>query len=106
MQSHVRVSFNVPEFTVDIDANGVLRVLEAVRICGLTDRCRVYQASTSELFGKVEEVPQNGDTPLYPYYPLAAAKQYGYCIMEEYREAYRMFCFLIHSYGEQNYIYK
>ena len=91
-QSHVQVSFDVPEFTADVDATGVLRVLEAVRVCGLTESCRVYQASTSELFGKVEEVPQNEKTPFHPYSPYAVAKLYGYWIIKEYREAYHMFC--------------
>ena len=91
-QSHVQVSFDSPEFTADIDATGVLRVLEAVRNCGLTDTCRIYQASTSELYGKVEEVPQNEETPFHPYSPYAVAKQYGYWIVREYREAYNMFC--------------
>ena len=91
-QSHVQVSFDSPEFTADIDATGVLRVLEAVRNCGLADTCRIYQASTSELYGKVEEVPQNEETPFHPYSPYAVAKQYGYWIVKEYREAYNMFC--------------
>ncbi len=91
-QSHVQVSFDVPEFTADVDAIGVLRVLEAVRICGLADTCRIYQASTSELYGKVEEVPQSETTPFHPYSPYAVAKQYGYWIVKEYREAYKMFC--------------
>ena len=91
-QSHVQVSFEVPEFTADVDATGVLRVLEAVRLCGLIDTCRIYQASTSELYGKVEEVPQNEQTPFHPYSPYAVAKQYGYWIVKEYREAYGMFC--------------
>lgn len=91
-QSHVQVSFDVPEYTADVAAVGVLRVLEAVRACGLEKKCRIYQASTSELFGKVEEVPQNEDTPFHPYSPYAAAKQYGYWIVKEYREAYGMFC--------------
>lgn len=90
-QSHVQVSFDVPEFTADIDAVGVLRVLEAVRLCGLKDTCRIYQASTSELFGKVEEVPQKETTPFHPYSPYAVAKQYGFWITKEYREAYGMF---------------
>lgn len=90
-QSHVQVSFDVPEFTADIDATGVLRVLEAVRLCGLAKTCRVYQASTSELYGKVEEVPQNENTPFHPYSPYAVAKQYGFLITKEYREAYGMF---------------
>ena len=91
-QSHVQVSFDSPEFTADVDATGVLRVLEAVRQCGLTDTCRIYQASTSELYGKVEEVPQNENTPFHPYSPYAVAKLYGYWIVREYREAYNMFC--------------
>lgn len=91
-QSHVQVSFDSPEFTADVDATGVLRVLEAVRQCGLTDTCRIYQASTSELYGKVEEVPQNENTPFHPYSPYAVAKLYGYWIVKEYREAYNMFC--------------
>lgn len=91
-QSHVQVSFDSPEFTCDVDATGVLRILEAIRQCGLADTCRMYQASTSELFGKVEEVPQNENTPFHPYSPYAVAKQYGYWIVKEYREAYNMFC--------------
>lgn len=91
-QSHVQVSFDVPEYTADVDALGVLRVLEAVRICGLEKTCRIYQASTSELYGKVEEVPQREETPFHPYSPYAVAKQYGFWIVKEYREAYRMFC--------------
>ena len=91
-QSHVQVSFDVPEYTADVDATGVLRVLEAVRVCGLGDSCRIYQASTSELYGKVEEVPQNEKTPFHPYSPYAVAKLYGYWIIKEYREAYHMFC--------------
>lgn len=91
-QSHVQVSFDVPEFTADVDATGVLRILEAVRVCGLTDTCRIYQASTSELYGKVEEVPQSETTPFHPYSPYAVAKLYGYWITKEYREAYNMFC--------------
>lgn len=90
-QSHVQVSFDSPEFTADIDATGVLRVLEAVRITGLAEACRIYQASTSELYGKVEEVPQNENTPFHPYSPYAVAKQYGFWITKEYREAYHMF---------------
>ena len=88
----MQVSFDSPEFTADVDATGVLRVLEAVRQCGLTDTCRIYQASTSELYGKVEEVPQNENTPFHPYSPYAVAKLYGYWIVREYREAYNMFC--------------
>ena len=91
-QSHVQVSFDVPEYTADVVATGVLRVLEAVRVCGLAETCRIYQASTSELYGKVEEVPQNENTPFHPYSPYAVAKQYGYWIVKEYREAYNMFC--------------
>lgn len=91
-QSHVQVSFDSPEFTADVDATGVLRVLEAVRLCGLAQTCRIYQASTSELYGKVEQVPQNENTPFHPYSPYAVAKLYGYWIVKEYREAYNMFC--------------
>ena len=91
-QSHVQVSFDSPEFTADVDAVGVLRVLEAVRQLGLADTCRIYQASTSELYGKVEEVPQNENTPFHPYSPYAVAKLYGYWIVKEYREAYNMYC--------------
>lgn len=91
-QSHVQVSFDVPEYTANTDATGVLRVLEAVRISGLSDTCRIYQASTSELYGKVEEVPQNENTPFHPYSPYAVAKLYGFWIVKEYREAYNMFC--------------
>ncbi|NBH72684.1 GDP-mannose 4,6-dehydratase [Clostridiaceae bacterium] len=91
-QSHVQVSFDVPEFTADVDAVGVLRILEAVRVCGFADTCRIYQASTSELYGKVEEVPQSESTPFHPYSPYAVAKQYGYWIVKEYREAYHMYC--------------
>jgi GDPmannose 4,6-dehydratase len=91
-QSHVQVSFDSPEFTADVDAVGVLRILEAVRQLGMTDQCRIYQASTSELYGKVEEVPQNENTPFHPYSPYAVAKQYGFWIVKEYREAYNMYC--------------
>lgn len=91
-QSHVQVSFDSPEFTADVDATGVLRILEAVRQCGLAETCRIYQASTSELYGKVEEVPQNENTPFHPYSPYAIAKQYGFWIVKEYREAYNMYC--------------
>lgn len=91
-QSHVQVSFDVPEYTADVVATGVLRVLEAVRLCGLSESCRIYQASTSELYGKVEEVPQSETTPFHPFSPYAVAKQYGYWIVKEYREAYNMFC--------------
>ena len=91
-QSHVQVSFDSPEFTADVDAVGVLRILEAVRLLGLKETCRIYQASTSELYGKVEEVPQNVNTPFHPYSPYAVAKQYGYWIVKEYRDAYNMYC--------------
>ena len=91
-QSHVQVSFDVPEYTADVVATGVLRVLEAVRVCGLEKNCKIYQASTSELYGKVEEVPQRETTPFHPYSPYAVAKQYGFWIVKEYREAYKMFC--------------
>ena len=91
-QSHVQVSFDVPEYTADVVATGVLRILEAVRLCGLEKSCRIYQASTSELYGKVEEVPQSETTPFHPYSPYAVAKQYGYWIIKEYREAYGMYC--------------
>ena len=91
-QSHVQVSFDAPEFTADVDAVGVLRVLEAVRTNHLEKTCKVYQASTSELYGKVEEVPQNENTPFHPYSPYAVAKLYGFWIVKEYREAYGMFC--------------
>ncbi len=91
-QSHVQVSFDSPEFTADVDATGVLRVLEAVRACGFEATCRIYQASTSELYGKVEAVPQNEETPFHPYSPYAVAKLYGFWIIKEYREAYNMFC--------------
>lgn len=91
-QSHVQVSFDTPEYTANVDATGVLRILEAVRQCGLSDTCRIYQASTSELYGKVEQVPQNEDTPFHPYSPYAVAKLYGFWIVKEYREAYGMYC--------------
>lgn len=91
-QSHVKVSFDVPEYTADTDAIGVLRLLEAVRICGLEKSCRIYQASTSELFGKVQEVPQKETTPFYPRSPYAVAKLYGFWIMKNYRESYGMYC--------------
>ena len=91
-QSHVQVSFDSPEFTADVDAVGVLRILEAVRQLGMTETCHIYQASTSELYGKVEEVPQNENTPFHPYSPYAVAKQYGFWIVKEYREAYNMYC--------------
>lgn len=91
-QSHVQVSFDSPEYTANVDATGVLRILEAVRLSGLKDTCRIYQASTSELYGKVEEVPQNEKTPFHPYSPYAVAKLYGFWIVKEYREAYGMYC--------------
>ena len=91
-QSHVQVSFDAPEFTADVDAVGVLRILEAVRTNHLEKSCKIYQASTSELYGKVEEVPQSETTPFHPYSPYAVAKLYGYWIIKEYREAYDMFC--------------
>ena len=90
-QSHVQVSFDVPEYSGDVDALGVLRLLEGVRILGMEKTCRFYQASTSELYGKVEEVPQKETTPFHPYSPYAIAKQYGYWMVKEYREAYGMF---------------
>lgn len=90
-QSHVQVSFDVPEYSSEVDALGVLRILEAVRILGLEKKTRIYQASTSELYGKVEQIPQNEDTPFHPYSPYAVAKQYGFWITREYREAYGMF---------------
>ena len=90
-QSHVQVSFDAPEYSGDVDALGVLRILEAVRVCGLIKSCKVYQASTSELYGKVEEVPQSETTPFHPYSPYAVAKQYGFWIVKEYRDAYGMF---------------
>lgn len=90
-QSHVQVSFDVPEYTADVDAIGTLRVLEAVRLCGLEKTCKIYQASTSELFGRVEEVPQKETTPFHPYSPYAVAKQYAYWMTCEYRDAYGMF---------------
>lgn len=90
-QSHVQTSFDVPEYSGDVDALGVLRILEAVRILGLVEKTKIYQASTSELFGKVEEVPQRETTPFHPYSPYAVAKQYGFWIVKEYREAYGMF---------------
>ena len=90
-QSHVKVSFDVPEYTAEADAIGTLRMLEAVRILGLETKTRIYQASTSELFGKVQEVPQKETTPFYPRSPYGVAKQYGFWITKEYREAYDMF---------------
>lgn len=90
-QSHVKVSFEVPEYTAETDAIGVLRLLEAVRICGLEKTCRIYQASTSELYGKVMEIPQSEKTPFYPRSPYAVAKLYGYWITQNYRESYGMY---------------
>ena len=90
-QSHVQVSFDVPEYSGDVDALGTLRILEAVRILGLTEKTKIYQASTSELYGKVEEVPQSETTPFHPYSPYAVAKQYAFWMTKEYREAYGMF---------------
>lgn len=90
-QSHVGTSFDAAEYTGDIDALGVLRILEAVHILKLDDKCRIYQASTSELYGKVEACPQSETTPFHPYSPYAVAKQYGFWIIKEYREAYNMF---------------
>jgi len=90
-QSHVKVSFEVPEYTAESDAVGTLRILEAVRILGLEKKCRIYQASTSELYGKVLEVPQSETTPFYPRSPYGVAKQYGFWITKNYREAYGMF---------------
>lgn len=90
-QSHVKVSFDVPEYTADTDAVGVLRLLEAVRILHMEKTCRIYQASTSELFGKVQEVPQSETTPFYPRSPYAVAKLYAFWIMKNYRESYGMY---------------
>lgn len=90
-QSHVKVSFDVPEYTADTDAMGTLRVLEAVRILGLEKKTKIYQASTSELFGLVQEVPQKETTPFYPRSPYGVAKQYGFWITKNYRESYGMF---------------
>ena len=90
-QSHVQVSFETPEYTGEVDALGVLRILEAVRNCGLADKCRIYQASTSELYGEVRECPQSEDTPFSPFSPYAVAKQYGFWMIKEYRKAYGMF---------------
>ena len=90
-QSHVQVSFDAPEYSGDVDALGVLRVLEAVRVCGLVKKTKGYHASTSGLYGKEEEVPQRETTPFHPYSPYAVAKQYGFWMVKEYREAYGMF---------------
>ena len=91
-QSHVRVSFDVPEYTADTDATGVLRILEAVHFLGMEKICKIYQASTSELYGLVQEIPQKESTPFYPRSPYAVAKLYGFWIMKNYRESYGMFC--------------
>ncbi|MEB2629672.1 GDP-mannose 4,6-dehydratase [Peribacillus frigoritolerans] len=90
-QSHVRVSFDMPGYTLDVDGKGTLNILEAVRILGLTEKTRIYQASTSELFGKVQEVPQKETTPFYPRSPYGVAKIYGFWITKNYRESYNMF---------------
>lgn len=90
-QSHVQISFDAPEYTGDVDALGVLRILEAVHILGLENKTRIYQASTSELFGKVEACPQDENTPFHPFSPYAVAKLYGYWMIKEYREAYKIF---------------
>ena len=90
-QSHVKVSFEMPEYTADVDAVGTLRVLEAVRLLGMEDRVRIYQASTSELYGLVQETPQSETTPFYPRSPYGVAKLYGYWIVKNYREAYGMY---------------
>ena len=90
-QSHVKVSFEVPEYTADTDAIGTLRLLEAVRMLGLDKKTRIYQASTSELFGQVQEVPQRETTPFYPRSPYGCAKLYGYWITKNYRESYGMY---------------
>ncbi len=91
-QSHVKVSFETPEYTANVDALGTLRILEAVRLLGLTQKCRIYQASTSELYGLVQEIPQSETTPFYPRSPYAVAKMYAYWITVNYREAYAMHC--------------
>jgi GDPmannose 4,6-dehydratase len=90
--SHVKVSFDMPEYTADCDGVGVLRMLDAVRACGLEKEVKFYQASTSELYGKVQEVPQSETTPFYPRSPYAVAKQYAFWILVNYREAYGMYC--------------
>jgi GDPmannose 4,6-dehydratase len=90
-QSHVKVSFEMPEYTADVDAVGTLRILEAVRLLGMEDRVRIYQASTSELYGLVQEIPQKETTPFYPRSPYGVAKIYGYWITKNYREAYGMY---------------
>lgn len=90
-QSHVKTSFDIPEYTCEVDAIGTLRVLEAVRLLGAEKTCRIYQASTSELYGKIEEIPQRETTPFHPYSPYAIAKQFSFWMMKEYRESYGMF---------------
>ena len=90
-QSHVQISFEAPEYSGDVNAIGVLRILEAIRMTGLEKTCKIYQTSTSEMYGKVEEIPQTETTPFHPYSPYAIAKQYGYWMVKEYREAYNMF---------------
>ena len=90
-QSHVKVSFEIPEYTGQVDALGTLRILEAVRILGMEDKVRIYQASTSELYGKVQEIPQSETTPFYPRSPYGCAKIYGYWITKNYREAYGLY---------------
>jgi GDPmannose 4,6-dehydratase len=90
-QSHVKVSFEMPEYTADVDAIGALRILEAVRLLGMEDKVKIYQASTSEMFGKVEEIPQRETTPFHPRSPYGVAKLYGYWITKNYREAYGMY---------------
>ncbi|MFV0599432.1 MAG: GDP-mannose 4,6-dehydratase, partial [Bacteroidales bacterium] len=90
-QSHVKVSFDVPEYTAETDAVGTLRLLEAVRILNMEKQCKIYQASTSELYGLVQEVPQSETTPFYPRSPYGVAKRYGFCITKNYRESYGMF---------------
>ena len=89
--SHVRVSFDMPEYTANADGIGTLRILEAVRMLNMTEKCKIYQASTSELYGLVQEVPQRESTPFYPRSPYAVAKLYAYWIIVNYREAYNMF---------------
>ena len=90
-QSHVKVSFELPEYTAETDGIGTLRILEAIRICGLEKKTKIYQASTSELFGKVQEIPQNESTPFYPRSPYGVAKLYAYWITKNYRESYGIF---------------
>ena len=90
-QSHVKVSFEIPEYTAETDGIGTLRILEAIRICGLEKTCKIYQASTSELYGKVQQIPQSETTSFYPRSPYGAAKMYAYWITKNYREAYNMF---------------